>query len=138
MNKEAQADEIYDQYAPPVRDRLLRLRRLILDTARRNSEVGDVQETLKWGQPSFLTVRPKTGTTIRIDMNGSEGSDVALFVNCQTTLVSDWRTLYPHLSYGGNRSVHFHADEPLPEAEICQMVSMALRYHLDKAKRKTA
>ena len=136
MKKETQTDEIYDRYVPPVRDRLLRLRRLILETARRNSEVGDVQETLKWGQPSFLTGKPKTGTTIRIDRDGSGASDVALFVNCQTSLVSEWRVLYPHLRYGGNRSVNFRADEPLPEAESCQMVSMALRYHLDKARRK--
>lgn len=136
MNNEAQTDEIYGQYAPPVRQRLLQLRRLILETARQNAAVGELEETLKWGQPSFLTVKPKTGTTVRIDKDGSDASDVALFVNCQTSLVSEWRVLYPHLRYGGNRSVHFRADEPLPEAEICQMVSMALRYHLVKSRRK--
>lgn len=138
MNKAPQSDEIYGRYAPPVRDRLQHLRRLILETAQQNAQVGDLQETLKWGQPSFLTLRPKTGTTIRIDKDGADGvdtADVALFVNCQTSLVSEWRVLYPHLTFGGNRSVHFPADKPLPEAEICQMVSMALRYHLDKARR---
>lgn len=138
MNKALPSDEIYARYAPPVRERLQQLRGLILATAQQNAEVGDLQETLKWGQPSFLTLRPKTGTTIRIDKDGVDGvgaADVALFVNCQTSLVSEWRVLYPHLSFGGNRSVHFPADKPLPEAEICQMVSMALRYHLDKARR---
>ena len=138
MNKQAEPDEIYGLYAPPVRQRLLQLRRLILETARQNSAVGDVEETLKWGQPSFLTVNRKTGTTIRIDKDRPGASDVALFVNCQTSLVSDWRVLYPHLCYGGNRSVHFRADAPLPEAEICQMVSMALRYHLDKPRKKSS
>lgn len=138
MNNEAQADEIYSHYAPPVRQRLLQLRRLILETARQNTAVGELEETLKWGQPSFLTVQPKTGTTIRIDRDGADTSDVALFVHCQTSLVSEWRVLYPHLHYGGNRSVHFRADEPLPEDEICQMVSMALRYHLDKSHGKAS
>lgn len=136
MNKDTQAGEIYAQYAPPVRERLQQLRRLILETALQNAAVGDVEETLKWGQPSFLTVKPKTGTTIRIDQDRSDTTDVALYVNCQTSLVSEWRVLYPHLCFGGNRSVHFNAAEPLPEAEICQMVSMALRYHLDKSRRK--
>ncbi|WP_420332386.1 DUF1801 domain-containing protein [Roseibium sp.] len=135
MKEETQSDEIYGHYAPPVRQRLLQLRRLILETARKNAAVGDLQETLKWGQPSFMTVKPKTGTTIRIDKDKSEVSDVVLFVHCQTSLVSEWRVLYPHLCFGGNRSVHFRADEPLPEAEISQMVSMALRYHLYKAPR---
>ncbi len=113
----------------------MHLRRLILETAAQIDAVGDVEETLKWGQPSFQTARPRTGTAIRIDKDGPETADVALFVHCQTSLVSEWRVLYPHLSFGGNRSVHFPAGEPLPEAEICQMVSMALRYHLDKARR---
>lgn len=113
----------------------MHLRRLILETAAQIDAVGDVEETLKWGQPSFQTTRPRTGTAIRIDKDGPETADVALFVHCQTSLVSEWRVLYPHLSFGGNRSVHFPAGEPLPEAEICQMVSMALRYHLDKSRR---
>ena len=115
-----------------VRPRLLELRELIFETARGTDGVGPIRESLKWGQPSFLTVKPKSGTTIRIDRDRSGEGDVALYVNCQTSLVSDWRALYPHLKFGGNRSVHFRAGDPLPENEICHMISMALTYHVKK------
>jgi uncharacterized protein YdhG (YjbR/CyaY superfamily) len=124
--------EVIEDYPDPIRSRLRQLRDLVLETARKNEQVGELQETLKWGQPSFLTVKPKSGTTIRIDRDRSGEGDVALYVNCQTSLVSDWRALYPHLKFGGNRSVHFRAEDPLPENEICQMISMALTYHVKK------
>ncbi|MBG6156212.1 uncharacterized protein YdhG (YjbR/CyaY superfamily) [Labrenzia sp. EL_159] len=124
--------DVIETYPDPVRNRLMQLRGLILETALKSEHVGEVQETLKWGQPSFLTVKPKTGTTIRIDKDTSDLGDVALYVNCQTSLVSDWRALYPHIEFGGNRSVHFKAEDPLPENEICQMISMALTYHVKK------
>jgi len=112
-----------------VRHALLELRRLILETANCNERIGDLQETLKWGQPSYLPVRPKTGTTIRIDRDPGEESGIALFVNCRTSLVSEWRGLFPHLTYGGDRSVHLRLDAPLPEDALRQMIAMALTYH---------
>lgn len=123
---------LLETYPDDVRDALLHLRTLILETARENSAVGTVEETLKWGQPSYLTVRPKTGTTIRIDRDKSDAGDIALYVNCQSSLVSDWRGLFPEITFGGDRSVHFPLDAPLPERELRQMITMALTYHLKK------
>ena len=47
----------------PARAKLMRLRKLVLDTAAKMDGVA-VEETLKWGQPSYLA---KGGSTIRID-----------------------------------------------------------------------
>ncbi|WP_299470451.1 DUF1801 domain-containing protein [uncultured Roseibium sp.] len=121
--------EAISQHPEPVKDRLLQLRRLILEVAEHNDAIGEVEETLKWGQPSFLTVKPKTGTTVRIDRDTSGEGDVVLFVHCQTSLVSHWRALFPDVSFGGNRSVHFKSEDPLPEDEIRQMITMAFTYH---------
>lgn len=123
---------LIDSYPQELRTALLRLRALIVETASGNAAIGDLEETLKWGQPSYLTVRPRTGTTIRIDQDKSAAGDVALFVNCQSTLVSDWRGLFPELTFGGDRSVHFRLDAPLPENELRQMITMALTYHRKK------
>ncbi|MGI9414318.1 MAG: hypothetical protein ACR2PM_11650 [Hyphomicrobiales bacterium] len=46
---------VFDSYPKQTRDRLLALRGLILDTAARTEGVGALEETLKWGQPSYLT-----------------------------------------------------------------------------------
>nr|WP_282449206.1 DUF1801 domain-containing protein [Roseibium sp. CAU 1639] len=111
---------------------MLKIRSLILEIASENDAVGTLQETLKWGQPSYLTVKPKTGTTIRIDRDTSATGDVALYVNCQSSLVSDWRGMFPDITFGGDRSVHFRLDKPLPEPELRQMITMALTYHSRK------
>jgi len=129
MQTDPKVLDLLESYPDDVRDALLRLRALIEETAAGSDSIGELQETLKWGQPSYLTVRPKTGTTIRIDRDKSASGDLALFVNCQSSLVSEWRGLFPHLTFGGDRSVHLTLKEPLPMEELRQMITMALTYH---------
>jgi len=132
MKDNPQVLALLNGYPEDLREALFQMRRLILETAVQNDTVGALEETLKWGQPSYLTVKPKTGTTIRIDRDTSDAGDVALYVNCQSSLVSDWRGMFPGLRFGGDRSVHFRLNEPLPEAELRQMITMALTYHSRK------
>lgn len=134
MTENTPIQKVIASYPGPIGDALLHLRRLILETAEQTKGAGEVEETLKWGQPSFLTVRPKTGTTIRIDRDTSGKGDIALFVSCQSSLVSEWRALYPHLIFGGDRSVHFKLGSALPENELRHMISMALTYHIKKTR----
>jgi hypothetical protein len=56
----------FESWPQPLRARLLALRRLIFDTAAATEDVGCVQETLKWGQPSYLTPETRSGSTVRI------------------------------------------------------------------------
>jgi hypothetical protein len=124
----------FDAYPPPLRARLLALRRLIFDTARTVEGVGPLQETLKWGQPSYLTVQTRSGSTIRIDRMKSAGQ-YAIYFHCQTNLVETFRELYPvELSYGGNRSIILNADDEVPEPALRHCVALALTYHLNKRK----
>ena len=60
-------DAVFAAYPKPLKAKLLALRRLILDTAKKTEGVGALEETLKWGQPSYLTTLTKSGSTIRID-----------------------------------------------------------------------
>ena len=64
MRKSA-APAIFDRYPKPVRARLLALRELIFDTAKATKGVGAIEEALKWGQPSYLTLKSKSGSTVR-------------------------------------------------------------------------
>jgi hypothetical protein len=128
-------DAVFDSYPKPLKTKLLALRRLILDTARTTDGVGALQETLKWGQPSYLTAETKSGSTIRIDRVKSAPNQYAVYFHCQTDLVETFRQLYPtELSYGGNRSILLNADDAVPAAALRHCVALALTYHLSKRK----
>ena len=128
-------DAVFRAYPGPVRTRLLALRRLILDTAKVTAGVGALQETLKWGQPSFLTTETGSGSTIRIDQVKSAANGYAIYFHCQTNLVETFRELYPtELSFGGNRSILLSAEDELPQLALRHCVALALTYHLRKRK----
>ena len=125
---------VFSAYPKPLQTRLLALRRLILDTAKVTKGVGALEETLKWGQPSYLTTETKSGSTVRIDQVKAVPNQVAIYFHCQTDLVATFRELYPELNYGGNRSILLNAEGKLPEAELRHCVGLALTYHLRKDK----
>jgi hypothetical protein len=127
-------DAVFSAYPRPVKAKLLALRRLIFDTARSTTGVGALQETLKWGQPSYLTSATKSGSTIRIDQVKSAANQYAVYFHCQTDLVETFRELYPELSYGGNRSILLNAEDDIPEPALRHCVGLALTYHLSKRK----
>ena len=58
--------KVFENYPKAVRSKLLFLRQLIFETAERTQGVGELEETLKWNQPSYLTPETKSGSTIRI------------------------------------------------------------------------
>jgi hypothetical protein len=127
-------DAVFDACPNPAKAKLLALRRLILDTAKATKGVGAIEETLKWGQPSYLTTQTGSGSTIRIDRVKSADDQVAIFFHCQTDLVATFRELYPQLHYSGNRAILLDAGSKLPEAALRHCVALALTYHLRKRK----
>jgi hypothetical protein len=128
-------DAVFSAYPKPVKAKLLALRRLIFDTAKTTEGVGALQETLKWGQPSYLTPETKSGSTIRIDRLKSSANQYAVYFHCQTDLVETFRNLYPtELRYEGNRSIILNAEDTIPEPMLRHCVALALTYHLNKRK----
>jgi hypothetical protein len=125
---------VFASYPKPVRAKLLALRKLILDTARKTEGVGAIEEALKWGQPSYLTNESKSGSTIRIDRVKAVPGQYAVYFHCQTNLVETFRELYPDLKYSGNRAILLDARDRLPEAELRHCIGLALTYHLAKRK----
>jgi len=124
----------FETYPQQVRPKMDALRALILEVAAQE-EVGPLEETLKWGEPAYLTTASKSGTTIRIDWKSKQPAQYALYLNCQTSLIETYRSLFPDLRYEGNRAILLDLNQALPEAELRVCISMALRYHRDKAHR---
>jgi Domain of unknown function (DU1801) len=128
-------DAVFGAYPKPLKAKLLALRRLIFDTAKTTKGVGALEETLKRGQPSYLTPETKSGSTIRIDQVKSAANRYAVYFHCQTDLVETFRELYPtEFSYGGNRSILLNAEDAVPEQALRHCVALALTYHLSKRK----
>ncbi len=121
-------DAAISQYPPALQKKLRALRRIILSTAKR-LDIGELEETLKWSEPAYLPKSPRTGTTVRIGVKITDLDNGRLFVNCQTTLIQTYKTLFPEFDYEGNRGVLFDLRKALPEAEIGVMVEAALTYH---------
>ncbi len=121
---------VFDRYSAEMRSKLLHLRHLILDTAAKTDGVGQIEETLKWGQPSYLTHKPKSGTTIRIDQDSAEEGKYGIYVHCQSKLIETMQRAYPtELTYEGTRAIVFHVADPLPEAAVRHFIELALTYH---------
>ena len=130
---ESAVDAVFRAYPAPIRARLLALRRLIFDTAKTTKGVGRLEETLKWGQPSYLTAETKSGSTIRIDQVKSTANQYAVYFHCQTDLVETFRELYPEeFNFGGNRSILLNAGDKIPEPALRHCLALALTYHLHK------
>jgi len=126
---------VFDTYPARLKARLLHLRQQIFAVAATNDRVGPLTETLKWGQPSYLTAQSKSGTTVRIDRikhkSKQTEEDYGLFVHCQTSLVSTWRDLYSgDLDFDGNRCIRFTTTEDPPDDALRHCIVMALTYHL--------
>ena len=67
--------KIFEHYPEPMRQKLMRLRQLIIDTALDCNNTETLEETLKWGEPSYLI---KGGSTIRVDWKHSAPEQYAL------------------------------------------------------------
>ena len=131
---DAKVAAAFSSHPKRLREKLLALRRLIFDTAKATDGVGPLEETLKWGQVSYLTSETKSGSTIRIDQVKAEPERYAIYFHCQTNLVETFRELYPELSYGGNRCILLDTADELPKDELRHCVGLALTYHLNRRK----
>ena len=109
------------------------LRKIILETAANTAEVGEIEETLKWGEPAYLTSQSGSGSTIRIDWKRSRPEEYAMYFNCKTNLVDTFRTMFPKdFKYEGNRALVFEANAPIPTDALRFCIAAALTYHRNK------
>ena len=135
MNKKppAEVKALFDSLSPVQRNKLLRLRSLIFEVASVTEGVGELEETLKWGEPAYLTTQSKSGSTVRIGYKKSDPTRYAIYFNCRTDLVHRFRTALPSaFHYEGNRAIVFSECDSIPEDELRICLSMALTYHRHK------
>jgi hypothetical protein len=130
---DARVAAVFRDYPPVLRARLMALRELVFDTAARTAGVGPLSETLKWGQPSYLTAESGSGTTVRIDRLKSGDDGYVIYFHCQSGLVETFRTIYPDtFVYEGKRAIVLRAMDRPPIRALGHCIGLALTHHLRK------
>ncbi len=118
--------EKFEKYPEEIKNRLLKIREAIFEVAE-NEKIGKITETLKWGEPSYLSEK---GSTIRMDWKPKYPDQFSLYFNCKTTLVETFKEIYrDKFQFMGNREIVFPLSEPVPMLELKACISMSLRYH---------
>ena len=122
----------FDAYPPNVRPKLLALRELVFQAAATAEGVGEIEESLKWGEPAYVT-RSKNGSTVRMDWKKKDPDHYAMYFNCKTNLVETFRTLFPNdFKFQGNRALVFSLEDKVPRDSLAMCVVASLTYHLKK------
>lgn len=120
---------VIDAYPPDTRAGVLALRSLIFEVAAGLPEAGPLDETLKWGQPSYRPRRPRTGTTLRAGPHRQAA--FALFVHCQSRVIPDFATAFPGAErLDGHRAVLFDSPDRIVPGRLAPLIRHALTYHL--------
>ncbi|MEO7496590.1 MAG: DUF1801 domain-containing protein [Massilia sp.] len=128
--------EAFAAFPDDVRERLLALRALVLSTAHLTAGVGRLEETLKWGEPAYLTSSTNSGSTVRLGWKKSAPAQYVIYFNCKTDLVDTFRSLFPgEFKFEGNRAIVFALDDVVPLDALAFCISAALTYHRRKSRR---
>ena len=118
--------DIINAHPDPAKSVLLNIRQWIFEQAEYD-QLPKIEETLKWGEPSYLV---KGGSTIRIDFKQKNPEHVVIYLNCKTTLIETIREVYStEFKFEGNRALLINLNTAIPEAAIKHCLSMALNYH---------
>ena len=89
-------------YPAKVQDKLFYLRKLILEAAS-ELKIEKMEETLKWGEPSYLV---KNGSTIRIDWKEKDPGQYAMYFKCTSKLIPSFKMAYKNeFIFEGNRAL---------------------------------
>jgi len=118
---------VFDSYPDEVRDKLLNLRRLIIEAANEVETIKSLEESLKWGEPSYLVIN---GSTLRIDWKKSKPEQYAIYFKCTSKLVSTFKMVYKdRFNFEGTRAITFQMSETIPEVELKKCIKAGLTYH---------
>nr|WP_299382120.1 DUF1801 domain-containing protein [Allomuricauda sp.] len=114
-------------YPEDIRPKMQALRNLVLDTARASEKISRLEETLKWGEPSFVTPQ---GSTLRMDWKAKFPNRYALYFQCTSKLVHTFRLVFSKtFAFEGNRAILLPLDAELPAEELKACIHTTLTYH---------
>jgi Domain of unknown function (DU1801). len=127
ITKNPEIETVFNRYPDHIREKLLQLRSLIIETASGIDGISTIEETLKWGEPSYLV---KHGSTIRIDWKEMKPEQYAIYFKCTSKLVPTFKTVFGNIfTYETDRAIVFGLNEVIPKTELRRCIIAALQYH---------
>lgn len=124
MNPDIKAK--FDSYPNDARKQLEQVRKLIFMVAAEN-KLGEVEETLKWGEASYLV---KGGSAIRIDWKPKDPDAIKVFFHCQTRLVETFKEIYrTEFAHEGKRAILIPLNTNINQLPLKHCIELALKYH---------
>lgn len=126
MSRDVQA--VFDAAPSEARQGMMHLRELILNVASELPEIGRLSETLRWGQPAYVTSK-RAGASLRLGRPKTGG--FALYTHCQTSLIADFATAFPNMDrVEGTRAIHFTKATQIDPIRHGMLIKSILTYHL--------
>ncbi len=127
VNTNPKVELVFNNYPDSVRNKMLNLRELIIETAKEIDGITKLEETLKWGEPSYLT---KKGSTIRMDWKIKSPNQYAMYFQCTSRLVETFKMIFKNIfDFEGKRAIIFQIEDEIPTEELKYCVKAALTYH---------
>lgn len=127
LKSNPEVELVFANYPEQVRNRMISLRELILETAKELEGITSLEEALKWGEPSYLT---KHGSTLRMDWKAKTPNQYAMYFKCTSRLVETFRVVFGNtFNFEGNRAIIFQMDDQIPENELKDCIKATLTYH---------
>ncbi|GJM28543.1 MAG: hypothetical protein DHS20C17_11780 [Cyclobacteriaceae bacterium] len=127
LTTDPKVEAVFANYPDFVRDKMQHLRKLVIETAEETAGVSDLKETLKWGEPSFVT---KNGSTLRMDWKEKNPGQYAMYFQCTSRLVETFKFVFDQeFQYEGKRAIVFQLNQKIPEMELKECIKASLIYH---------
>lgn len=118
---------VFSNYPEPVRVKMVTLRALVIESAKEIDGLAMLQETLKWGEPSYLT---KNGSTLRMDWKSKTPNQYAMYFKCTSRLVETFKIIFKNsFNFEGTRAIIFQLEDDIPKEELKHCIKAALTYH---------
>lgn len=118
---------VFANYPDFVRNKMQFLRGLVVETAEETEGISKLEETLKWGEPSFIA---KNGSTLRMDWKERAPHYYAMYFQCNSRLVDTFRLVFGNkFQYDGNRAIVFQLDQEICIEELKACIKATLTYH---------
>jgi len=118
---------VFSNYPEAVLNKMETLRALVIETAKEIDGLTMLEETLKWGEPSYLT---KNGSTLRMDWKSKTPNQYAMYFKCTSRLVETFKATFKNkFHFEGKRAIVFQMEDELPKDELKACIKAALTYH---------
>jgi len=125
LNQDPRVIPKFDSYPAEIKPQMEYLRKLVIEVAE-EINLTQLEETLKWGEPSYLA---KKGSTLRMDWKAKSPNQYAMYFKCTSKLVLTFKEVSGDLfNYETTRAIVFQLDDHIPEKELKECIKAALAY----------